>query len=213
MASPSHTLASLRQLLAERYPQEARGIAQTLATGLPAIDENAGGIPCGAITEIVCAAPSCGSQLLIGELLRALRQTRGRAALIDASNSFDPESWPGELLELLVWARCREINQAMQAADVFARDGNFRLVLLDLRSRPAGELKRQPATLWYRLQRAAESAELALCVLTPQAHVPSARLRMRLARSHALPALNENRTALALALSPEMQRQRRAASA
>jgi len=213
MSAPVATLSSLRQLLAERYPQAARAKSRVLCTGLPAIDDAVGGVPCGALTEIVCAAPGCGGQLLLGELLRAAREGCGRAALIDGHDSFDPQSWPDDWLAHLVWARCRDTAMAMHAADIFARDANFQLVVIDLRLASAGELRRTPATFWYRLQRAVETADLALVALTPHAAVPSAQLRLQLERSHALAALAETRASLALALTPVLQRQRLAAIA
>ena len=206
-------LSTLRQLLADRYPQAARNDTAVLPTGVPAIDAPLGGLPCGALTEIVCAAPSCGSQLMLGELLRATRHERGRMALIDAHDSFDPHSWPEDWLRHLVWVRCRDTAMALHAADIVARDANFQLVAIDLRRAPAAELRRTPAPFWYRLQRSAEPADLALVVLTPHATVPSARLRLQLDQSHGISALDENRPALARALVPAVQRQRLRASA
>lgn len=184
-----------------------------LRTGIPAIDEAVGGVPCGALTEIVCGAPSCGGQLLLGSLLHALRAVQGRVALIDAYDEFDPQSWPEELLMHVVWVRCRDAAMALRAADIVARDANFQLVALDLRHAAAVELRRTPASFWYRLQRAVEPADLALLVLTPHATVPSARLRLQLERSHPFAVLNETRPALAAALAPAVQRQRLTASA
>jgi len=214
MSVPVTKLSSLRQLLAERYPQAAPTEACVLATGLPAIDERiGGGLPCGALTEIVCAAPSCGSQLLLGELLRATRHAHGRVALIDSHDSFDPQSWPEEWLAHLVWARCRDTTTTLQVADIIARDANFQLVVVDLRQAASVELRRTPAPFWYRLQRAIETANLALVVFTPHATVSSARLRLQLNRPHAFAALDEPRSWNALELTPAVQRQRLVASA
>jgi hypothetical protein len=213
MSSPVSTLSSLRQLLAERYPQAARAESRVRATGVPGIDEAVGGLPCGAVTEIVCAAPSCGGHLLLGELLRVTCEYRGRSAVIDAHDGFDPQSWPEGLLRSLVWARCRDTAMALQVADIAVRDANFQLVALDLRRAPARELRRTPAPFWYRLQRAVEPADLSLVVLTPRATVPSAKLRLQLERSHTLATMDEVRLELALRLAPVVQRQRLAASA
>lgn len=201
-------LSSLRQLLAERFPQAARGEARVLETGLPAIDNAVGGLPCGAVTEIVCAAPSCGSQLLLGELLRVTRRERGRVALVDGHDSFDPASWPDDWLSHLVWVRCVDTAQALQAADILTRDANLQLVIVDLRRAPAMELKRTPAQFWYRLQRSAEPSDLALAVFTPAAMVPSARLRLQLTVPLGFLALTTPRHQLAVTLTPTVQRQR-----
>jgi hypothetical protein len=213
MSAPTATLSSLRQLLAERYPQAARTESRVLATGVPAIDEAGGGLPCGALTEIVCAAPSCGSQLLLGELLRATRRAGGRIALIDGHDSFDPQSWDDDWLRHLVWVRARDTAMALQAADIVARDANFKTVALDLRRAPLAELRRTPAPFWYRLQRAVEPADVVFVVLTPRATVPSARLRLQLERSLEFAAMDAARPSLALSLTPVVQRQRLVASA
>jgi len=212
MPAPVATLSSLRQLLAERFPQAARIDGRVLATGLPAIDESVGGVPCGTLTEVVCAAPSCGSELLLGELLRSTRESCGRVALVDAHDSFDPQSWPEDWLMHLVWARCEDTAKALQAADILARDANFQLLIVDVRLAPLAELRRTPASFWYRLQRAVEPSDLALVVFTPRATVPSAGLRLQLDRSHTLSALDESRPVLAATLAPAVQRQRIAAA-
>lgn len=208
MSDPVTTLSLLRQLLAERFPQAARTNSRVLVTGVPAIDDRVGGVPCGALTEIVCEAPSCGSQLLVGELLRSTREACGRVALVDAHDSFDPQSWPEDWLRHLVWVRCNDTAVALQAADILARDANFQLLVLDVRLAPLIELRRTPASFWYRLQRAVEPADLAMVVFTPKATVASAELRLQLGQSHTFAALEEARPELALALSPVLQRQR-----
>lgn len=211
--SSSAALSSLRQLLAERYPQAVRGGGGVLATGVRAIDEAVGGIPGGAVTEVVAAAASCGSQRLLGALLGASRQACGRVALIDGHDSFDPASWPEDWLQHVVWVRGRDTAASLQAADVMTRDANFALVVLDLRRAPAAELRRTPAPFWYRLQRAVEPADLALVVFTPHTTVPSARLRLQLGRPAGLAALEEERMELTASLAPVVQRQRLMASA
>ena len=213
MSAPVATLSSLRQLLAERFPQAARTDSRVLATGIPAIDESMGGVPCGALTELVCAAPSCGSQLLLGELLRSTRESGGRVALVDAHDSFDPPSWPEDWLMHLVWVRCTDTAMALQAADILARDANFQLLVIDVRCASLPELRRTPASFWYRLQRAVEPADLALVVLTPRATVASAGLRLVLDKTPELTAMEATRPSLALSLSPVVQRQRLTASA
>ena len=204
MSAAPAKLAALRHLLAERFPAATRTPARALTTGIPAIDDATGGLPLGALTEIICAAPSCGSQLLLGQLLAATRATRTRVALVDSADAFDPASWPVDLLAHLVWVAAT----ALAATDFLTRDTNLGLVVLDLRHTPDRELHRTPATLWYRLQRAVEPTDLALVVITPRATVPSAQLRFTLATSHAITAFALERPALSTALMPAVQRQR-----
>ena len=206
----SASLESLRQQLAARFPTATRSAGRTLATGWPPLDDpTGGGLPLGALTEIVGAAPSCGVSLLWQQLLTSTRTARTRVALVDAFDEFDVASCPANLLAHLVWVRCHNVTEALAATDLLARDANFGLVLLDLRHASLRELRRIPATAWYRLQRAVEPAELALVVATPATCVPSAQLRFEFARTAALPDLDRERATLAAELAPALQRQRR----
>lgn len=226
MATAPEKLAALRQLLATRpsapparggpFPATGFGRGRAgglVATGIPALDQAIGGLPLGAITEIVCAAPSCGSHLFIGQLLAATGGTGTRAALIDGTDSFDPGSLAEDLLARLVWVRCRTTAEALQAADLLAHDANLGLLVLDLRRAAEADLRRLPATQWFRLQRAVEPAALALVVATPHACIPSAHVRLALDLSHSVDALGRDRPALARELAPALQRQRHRAAA
>ena len=222
MPAAPEILAGLRRQLAERFPTAPRAAARTLRTGLAAIDDAAGGLPLGAITEVVCATPSCGGHLLLGQLLGVTRATRTRVALVDATDSFDPCSFPVDLLTHLVWVRCptatlsakaSAMAGALSATDLLARDANLGLVVLDVRHAVERELRRTPASFWYRLQRAVEPADLALVVITPRTSVPSAQLRFILNASHSVAALGTGRPALTSTLAPALQRQRVAPAA
>jgi hypothetical protein len=213
MAAAPEKLAALRHLLAKRFPTVPRTMGRVLPTGIPSVDDATGGLPLSAITEIICAAPSCGGHLLIGQLLAATRATRTRVALIDSSDSFDPASFDEDLLAHLVWVRCTSTSTAVSAADLLARDANLGLVLLDLRRTPESDLRRTPSTQWYRLQRAVEPTDLALVIETPRVSVPSAQLRFQLTRSHDFDALERERATLIAELAPALQRQRVQAAA
>lgn len=223
MVSARKDLAQLRRELAARFPSAARPPGRTLTTGIPSIDDAAGGLPLGAVTEIVCSAPSCGSQLLLGQLLAVTRATRTRVGLVDALDTFDPDSFSADLLAHLVWVRCptdtpasaqtTTTTIALQAADLLARDANLGLVVLDLRHAPDADLRRIPGPQWYRFQRAVEPADLAFVVLTPRPSVPSAQLRLVLHTSHGHTAFIHERPTLIAPLSPTLQRQRLQASA
>jgi hypothetical protein len=212
MSAAPQKLAELRHLLAERFPSMPRTTGRVLPTGIPGIDEAAGGFPLSAITEIVCASPSCGGHLLLGQLLAATRATRTRVGLIDSTDSFDPGSFDEDLLAHLVWVRCAGMRSALHATDLLARDANLGLVMLDLRRAPETDLRRTPATQWYRLQRAVEPTDLALVVETPRACVPSAQLRFQVAPAFTADALQRERSTLATELAPALQRQRVAAA-
>jgi hypothetical protein len=194
------------------HPGRPARTEQVLATGLAAVDGPLeGGLPQGALTELICAAPSCGGQLLFAHLLAAARQAQQRVALIDACDAFDPTSHETELYRHLVWVRCADVATALQAADIVVRDANFGLVVLDLKHADARELRRTPATIWYRLQRAVEPAALAVLVITTRPTVPSAQLRLELPQTFTLRALATERAELIAQLTPVVQRSRMAA--
>lgn len=207
---PPSSLSALRQLLTDRFPPAIRSAGAALATGIPAVDEVAGGLPRPGLTELVCSAPSCGSQLFLGQVLQATRALALRVALIDQGDAFDPAGWPDGALDHLVWVRVRHATEAMAAADLLARDANLALVALDLRHATPAELRKIPSTHWYRLQRAIGPATLACLVLTPQALVPSAQLRLELTSSHPLTTRNNPRPQLTAALAPVFVKQRAA---
>jgi len=208
------TIAALRQVLADRFPstEPASVAGDVLPTGWTFLDELGGGLPKGALTELTCTAPSGGFQLLLGLLLREMRAQNQRVALVDAADGFDPGSWPADWLEHLVWVRAQGLPQAMQVADLLARDANFGLLVLDLSRTSPRELNRLPSAQWYRLQRAVEHTGAPLLVATPASVVPSAGLRLNLERSHALESMQEPRLALAAGLPATVQRQRRQAA-
>jgi len=209
MASAPDKIVALRELLARRFPQATPTRTRCLSTGIPAIDEATGGLPIGALTEVVCSAPSCGGMLLLARIIEVARAQRLRVALIDGTDSFDPQSFLPETLAHLVWVRCHEMKQVMQAADLLARDANFGLVLIDLRRQPERQLRQEPPTAWYRLQRAAEQNDLPLLVETSRPLIPSALLRFSLSTSFGLNDLESPRTLLADTIAIELSRQRR----
>jgi hypothetical protein len=209
MPAASEKLHALRDLLARRFPDTAATAqGQRIATGLSVIDTSTGGLPTGALTEIVCSAPSSGGTLLLARILEASRQQRLRVALVDGANTFDPQSFTQDALAHLVWIRCHTLHETMQAADLLARDANFGLVIVDMRGLSERELRREPSTSWYRLQRAAEQNGLPLVIATPFALVPSAMQRFVLEHSHSASAFESERPSLTDKLAPTVQRQR-----
>jgi hypothetical protein len=210
MSASAAPLSQLRQLLATRFPAAARPVSGVLATGVPAVDEIAGGLPRRALTELVCAAPSTGGQLFIAQLLACSRRESVRVALIDATDNFDPQSLPAHDLEHLVWVRCRSVPEAMTAADLLAREASLDLVMLDLVFGPLPALRRIPDRTWYRLQRAVEQTNLVFLALTPRRLVTSAQLRLQLDQPHALARQDSPRPALVIDFAVTLQLQRHA---
>ena len=173
------TVSALRSLLAVRFPERPRRPCGGVPAAVRAVDEAlGGGLPAGRLTELVSAAPSGGGQTVVARLLEATRAARQRVALIDGADGFAPEAVPAAALHHLVWVRCRGPEQALAAADILVRDGNYAAVVLDLRGCAERTLRRSPACAWYRLQRAAEGAAAAVLVQTTRPLVPAVPSRL-----------------------------------
>lgn len=202
----SSKILDLRNLLAERFPQSFTCREARLRTDVATLDEiTGGGLPKSAITELISTQPSAGSASLIHALLAAAQAKRTFLALIDGRDSFDPASATNaDALKHLLWLRCNNAAQAVKAADLLLRDGNFPLVALDLVLNRAMELRKIPQTYWFRLQRLVEPAPAALLVLTRTSLISSARLKIVLENRWRLADLERSDAAIQL----QMQVQR-----
>lgn len=179
MPAPPETVSALRSLLAARFPERTRKPCGGVAAAIRSIDDAlGGGLPSGRLTELVSAAPSSGGQTVIARFLAATRDARQRMALIDGADGFAPEAVPDDMLRHLVWVRCQSPTQAFAVADILVRDGNYAVVVLDVRGCAERVLRRTPASTWYRLQRAAECGSVAVLVQTPCALVPAVPSRL-----------------------------------
>ena len=181
------SIVDLKKLLAERFPPPAPSRPARLRTGLALLDQAIdGGLSQGAITEIISPHLSAGSASLIAALIQSAQNRDATAipypvALIDGRDSFDPSGLcrpDKSFLCHLLWLRCTRAVDAIKAADLLLRDGNFPLVILDLILNTAEELRKIPPTSWYRLQRLAEPISTALLVLSRQNMVASAQLKL-----------------------------------
>lgn len=179
-------IIQLRQLLKEKMPQLRVGFDELAArradcwpTGIPQLDEPLqGGLPRGALSEIVATQRSAGSARLRDALLTHAAAERQIVALVDGRDSLDVTAMEAGVLERLLWVRCASADEAMKAADVLLRDRNVPLVIVDLMANPAAELRRIPATNWFRFQRILEQGSTVCVVLTPQARVSPAQARI-----------------------------------
>ena len=180
----SGKIIDLRKLLAERFPHPPATAATHLVTGLSFLDESSGGgLPRGAITELMSPRKSAGSASLIHALVEAAHRDNYFLALIDGRDSFDPCGLNNTSLRHLLWVRCSKASEAIKAADLLLRDANFPLVIVDLVLNASEELRKIPQTNWYRLQRLVELAPTACLVFTPCQMVGSAQLKLVLESS------------------------------
>lgn len=159
------------------FDVHVRPAVATLATGIDDIDRALGGIPVGAITELV--APrfiSAGQKSIQAQLLARATQEQV-CALVDATDSFDPKSAQaiGVNLERLLWIRCggrgmKGLEQAFQCADLLLQgSGGFAVIIIDLSGLPERFLRKVPLTTWFRFRAVVEKQETALVFSTPHA--------------------------------------------
>lgn len=149
--------------------------AEALPLGIRGFDAFAGGCPRGRITEIV-GNVSTGRTSLLHRLLAQAGSKGEYCAVVDASNSFDPESaaMAGARLDTLVWVRCSgNAEHAFQSADMLIHSGGFGVVALDLCDVSAQATQRIPLSYWHRFRRAVEGSSTMLVVLGREANAKS----------------------------------------
>lgn len=209
--SSNRTILHLRELIQRHQTAPVPRAAAHMETGIAALDESLeGGLPKGALVEIVSALPGSGASSLLLSLLRRSAAASRWSALIDGHDNFDPASAGAAVLSCLLWIRCRTAEEALRSADLLLRDGNLPLVILDLRGNSDAELRRIPAPQWYRLQRAIESTGIAGLILTPRAMIPCAQARLLLQNRPGLDALDHEQDAIVRSLDLQLTRQRAA---
>jgi hypothetical protein len=166
------TLAWLREHPALR-PQLGRA-GGTLSTGFAALDEVlAGGVPAGAITELVsrpAAGASAGRTSIALATAGAAIHQGELVAWVDTYDSLDPRSLAasGALPGRFLWIRPRgreAHKQTLKAADLVLAAGGFGALVVDLVGVPASRI---PASTWVRLSHRLTSQRAAMLVLAQQ---------------------------------------------
>lgn len=148
-----------------------------------------GEISRGALTEIVGPASS-GRTSLLYSVLATVSSGQEFCALLDAEDTFDPETAAaaGVRLSQVLWVRCGgNAEHALKAADMLAQGGGFGLVVIDLADTPQKVVHRIPLAAWFRLRHAVENTRTSLIVAAQQLHAHScSTLKIELSRSHPL---------------------------
>ena len=189
----SGKIIDLRHLLEVRFPQAPMPVGTRLVTGLASFDQpSGGGLPKGAITELISPQGSAGSASLVHALIHGAYHDQYFVALIDGRDSFDSCALANSILSQLLWVRCTNALEAVKAADLLLRDGNFPLVIVDLILNSVEELRKIPQTTWYRLQRLVEWVPTACLLLTRYDMVSSAQLKLVLENSWNLESSEKN---------------------
>jgi len=196
---PSANVIQLRQMLSEKFPglrlrlNGSPAAGRLWPTGLAQIDEPlSGGLPKGALTEVVSTGKSSGGATLMRALLAQAAVANQIATLVDSQDALDVTAMGEAALSRLLWVRCRTAEEAMKAADLILRDANLPLLLMDLKMAPPAQLRRIPATTWYRFQRLVEETEAIGVVFTPSPMISPARVRITLPEQFSLRALESD---------------------
>jgi recombination protein RecA len=159
-------------LLAGPLAWQERPTPETVPTGISEIDDATGGLPRGALTEIVGPASSGRTSLLHSIL--ALAAARDEVcALVDAEDAFCPHDAAnsGAALDRLLWVRCaHNAEHALKATDLLIQGGGFGLVVLDLGDTSPASARRISLTSWFRLRRAVEHTPTVFLALARQSN-------------------------------------------
>jgi recombination protein RecA len=93
---------------------EVRPRPEMLSSGIAEVDAITGGIPRGCLSEI-CGPTSSGKTSVLLAAIAAATRREETCVLIDASDSFDPESGAGAGVEFskLLWVRCGEMSSVV----------------------------------------------------------------------------------------------------
>jgi recombination protein RecA len=190
------SIAIIRSLVERRIPSALtiydRPAPEVFSTGLPAIDCETGVIPKRALTQMCAPVGITSGRTSL--LLSLLAQVTGKeqfCAVVDASDSFDPESANvmGVCLSRLLWVRCiqrgmKAVEQAFKAADILIQNGGFGVIAIDLGNVDEKLIRKIPLTTWFRFARVMEALPAALVILLPYSAAQScAALTLNLAAS------------------------------
>ncbi len=193
MPSAAALRLQIEQGLESRFPSALtpapRTIREVASTGIGAADDLLdGGLPVGAISEIV--GPASSGRTTFAMSFVAHRTAEGRVcAWVDVSDALDPESAAanGVNLRQLLWVRCRDsvqnlavksrpwtrLDQALRATDLLLQAGGFAAIVLDLADTSPDHASRIPLATWFRYRQAAGRTRCSLLILGKAAYAQS----------------------------------------
>jgi len=73
-------------------------------------------------------------------------------------------------LRQLLWVRCKNIEQALRAADLLIQGGGFGLIALDLSDVATRVVRQVQLNVWFRFRRAVEGTATVLLLLGEESH-------------------------------------------
>ncbi len=197
MPSAAALRLQIEQNLESRFPSALtpapRIIREVSSTGIDEADALLdGGLPVGAITEILGPASSGRTTLALSFIAQRTAEAR-ICAWIDTQDALDPESAAanGVSLRQLLWVRCRDagtdkagrnrppirpwsrLDQALRATDLLLQTGGFAAIVLDLADIAPEHANRIPLATWFRYRQAADRTRCSLLVLGKAAYAQS----------------------------------------
>jgi len=148
--------------------------ASRMSFGIPEIDLLIGGLPGGAITEVVGERSSGRTTLMLSAL--AATSKTDLCALVDTSDNLDVVSADAAGIDLhnFLWSRCgSNVDCALKVTELLLRSGLFALVVLDLGNVSAAEARDIQSACWVRFRLALENSSNVLLVIGQQSLVQS----------------------------------------
>jgi len=196
MSSTATTRAYIESSLGERLSStllmRERSAPPMVTCGIAELDALTGGLPRGALSEIVGPVSSGRTGVMMSALAAATRRQEA-CALVDAGDTFDPGSaqLAGVDLQRLLWIRCNEcqplatpdfarnarplrkalrrLEQVLKVTDLLLQSGGFGMVVLDMGDIPTESTRRVPLTSWFRFRRAVEPTSTVLLLIEQEA--------------------------------------------
>lgn len=164
-----------------------------LSIGIQQVDELTGGIPLGALSEICGNSPSSGKTSVLMSLIAQTSQ-KHLCALVDATDSFDPESAAAAGVDFyrLLWVRCGKnksklapLQQAFKVIDILLENGMFSLIAVDISDIPERLVAEVLVSRWFCFSQMIKHQSSALVFLERNPHAISyASLVLRMKMDH-----------------------------
>lgn len=191
MSSAAALRLEIEHSLASRIPAALSPVPrnyEAAAIGMPQLDALLeGGLPVGAISEIIGAQSTGRTSLTLAFLARRTQEEKV-CAWVDVEDALDPESAAasGVALARLFWFRCRDadtrikgkhwsrLDQALKATDLLLQTAGFGAIVLDLGDTAAEYARRIPLATWFRYRQAASRSRTCLVVLGQDSYAQSA---------------------------------------
>jgi hypothetical protein len=171
--------AQLETALGERasspFTNVESRIWECVPSSIPRLDAAIGGLPRGAIIEVFGA--SCSGKTSLALSIIAARAQNGEVcALVDGTDSFDPESGAAAGIDMrrLLWVRCHNLDQVLRSTDLLLQGGGFGVIALDLSELPQQAVRNVPLAVWFRFQRVLENTPTLLLILARESAAKSA---------------------------------------